>query len=142
MKSKITKQNLITYGIVIAFYIIVEILMMTGVLSSHMKGLLVPMTYYAVIAVALNLCVGILGELSIGHCGFMCIGAFTSAFFSRVTENSIPTVPRFIMAFIIGIAFAALFGFLIGIGGYEDLSGVRHVIKAQDLDRCGRAGFL
>ncbi len=115
MNKKQTKNNLITYGIVIAFYIIVEILMLTGNLSSHMKGLLVPMTYYAVIAVALNLCVGILGELSIGHCGFMCIGAFTSAFFSRATEMSIPTVPRFILAFIIGIAFAALFGFLIGI---------------------------
>ncbi len=113
--TKQTKSNLITYGIVIATYIIVEILMLTGNMSSHMKGLLVPMTYYAVIAVALNLCVGILGELSIGHCGFMCIGAFTSAFFSRATENSIPTVPRFIIAFIIGIAFAALFGFLIGI---------------------------
>ena len=113
--NKTTKSNLITYGIVIGAYIIVEILMLTGNLSSHMKGLLVPMTYYAVIAVALNLCVGILGELSIGHCGFMCIGAFCSAFFSRATENSIPTVPRFILAFIIGIAFAALFGFLIGI---------------------------
>ena len=113
--NKTTKSNLITYGIVIGAYIIVEILMLTGSLSSHMKGLLVPMTYYAVIAVALNLCVGILGELSIGHCGFMCIGAFASAFFSRATENLIPTVPRFIMAFVIGIALAALFGFLIGI---------------------------
>ncbi len=113
--NKTTKSNLITYGIVIGVYIIVEILMLTGNLSSHLKGLLVPMTYYAVIAVALNLCVGILGELSIGHCGFMCIGAFSSAFFSRATENAIPTVPRFILAFIIGIAFAALFGFLIGI---------------------------
>ena len=108
-------DNLITYGIVIAAYVIFQVLALTGNLSSHMKGLLVPMTYYAVIAVALNLCVGILGELSIGHCGFMCIGAFTSAFFSKATEQSIPTVPRFILAFIIGIAFAALFGFLIGI---------------------------
>ena len=73
------------------------------------------MTYYAVIAVALNLCVGILGELSIGHCGFMCIGAFSSAFFSRVTEESLPTAPRFFLAFVVGIAAAALFGFLIGI---------------------------
>ncbi len=113
--TKQKKSNLITYGIVIGLYIIVEILMLTGHMSSHMKGLLVPMTYYAVIAVALNLCVGILGELSIGHCGFMCIGAFSSAFFSRAMEESIPTVPRFIIAFVIGIAFAALFGFLIGI---------------------------
>ncbi len=113
--SKKSKDNLITYGIVIAAYLIFQILGITGNLSSHMKGLLVPMTYYAIIAVALNLCVGILGELSIGHCGFMCIGAFTSAFFSKVFENSIPTVLRFIIALIIGIAFAALFGFLIGI---------------------------
>ena len=113
--NKTTKNNLITYGIVIAAYIILEILMLTGNLSSHLKGLLVPMTYYAVIAVALNLCVGILGELSIGHCGFMCLGAFSSAFFSKATENALPTVPRFIIAFIIGIGVAALFGFLIGI---------------------------
>ncbi len=114
MKKK-SKDNLITYGIVVVAYLVFQILAMTGNLSSHMKGLLVPMTYYAVIAVALNLCVGILGELSIGHCGFMCIGAFTSAFFSKLTENSLPTAPRFFLAFIIGIAFAALFGFLIGI---------------------------
>ena len=37
---------------------------------------------YAIIAVALNLTVGILGELSLGHAGFMCVGAFSSAFFS------------------------------------------------------------
>ncbi|MCR5671119.1 MAG: branched-chain amino acid ABC transporter permease [Butyrivibrio sp.] len=115
MNKKITKNNLITYGIVIAAYIIIQVLSMTGGLSSHIKGLLVPMTYYAVIAVALNLCVGILGELSIGHCGFMCIGAFTSAFFSKATESAIPTAPRFFLAFVVGIAFAALFGFLIGI---------------------------
>jgi len=113
--TKKTRDNLITYGIVIVAYIVFQTLASTGNLSSHMKGLLVPMTYYAVIAVALNLCVGILGELSIGHCGFMCIGAFTSAFFSKVTEEGIPTVPRFILAFVIGIAMAALFGFLIGI---------------------------
>ena len=109
------KDNLITYGIVILAFIIFQVLSATGNLSSHMKGLLVPMTYYAVIAVSLNLCVGILGELSIGHCGFMCIGAFTSAFFSMATAQSLPTVPRFIIAFVIGIGFAALFGFLIGI---------------------------
>ena len=44
-----------------------------------------------------------------------CIGAFSSAFFSKVTENALPTVPRFFLAFVVGIAFAALFGFLIGI---------------------------
>ena len=113
--GKRKKDNLITYGIVVLAFIIFQVLSATGHLSSHMKGLLVPMTYYAVIAVALNLCVGILGELSIGHCGFMCIGAFTSAFFSKLTENVLPGGIRFFLAFVIGIGFAALFGFLIGI---------------------------
>ncbi|MBO4458921.1 MAG: branched-chain amino acid ABC transporter permease [Butyrivibrio sp.] len=113
--DKKTKDNLITYGIVVAAFLLIQVLASTGHLSSHMKGLLVPMTYYAIIAVALNLCVGILGELSIGHCGFMCIGAFTSAFFSKLTEETLPGGLRFFLAFVIGIGFAALFGFLIGI---------------------------
>ncbi len=113
--TKKTKDNLITYGIVIIAFVILQTLSATGNMSSHLKGLLVPMTYYAVIAVGLNLCVGILGELSIGHCGFMCIGAFTSAFFSKITQDVLPGGIRFFLAFVVGISFAALFGFLIGI---------------------------
>jgi len=45
----------------------------------------------------------------------MCIGAFTSAFFSKAFQDTIPDVPRFILALIIGTAMAAIFGFLIAI---------------------------
>jgi len=113
-KYKITNE-LKTYLIVILIYIIFEILMVTGLLSSHMKGLLVPMVYYAIAAVGLNLCVGILGELSIGHAGFMCIGAFSSAIFTNMVGDSMPWGLRFFLAFVVGIAVSALFGFLIGI---------------------------
>ncbi|WP_026506905.1 branched-chain amino acid ABC transporter permease [Butyrivibrio sp. MC2013] len=113
-KIKLSKEHK-TYIMVIAIYIIVEILMAAGVLSSHIKGLLVPMVYYAIAAVGLNLCVGILGELSIGHAGFMCIGAFSSAIFSNLVKDILPGGIRFLLAFVVGIAFAALFGFLIGI---------------------------
>ncbi len=113
--SMTTKNHLITYGMVIIFYLVMQILMMTGNLSSHLQGLLVPVCYYAICAVALNLCVGILGELSIGHCGFMCVGAFTSAVFSFVTKESMPAGPRFFIAFLIGVACSAVIGFLIGI---------------------------
>ncbi|MEE0955647.1 MAG: branched-chain amino acid ABC transporter permease [Eubacterium sp.] len=101
-------------GLVLA-YIIVEILLKSGALSSHMEGLLVPLCVYATMAVSLNLVVGILGELSLGHAGFMCVGAFSSAAFSRLTEESLPTFPRFLIAILIGSLLAALFGFLIGI---------------------------
>ena len=42
--------------------------------------------YYVILAVSLNLTVGILGELSLGHAGFMCVGAFTSAFFTKCMD--------------------------------------------------------
>ncbi len=113
--SKTTRDHLTTYAMVIVFYIVVQILIATGAIGSHIQGLLVPVCYYAVCAVALNLCVGILGELSIGHCGFMCVGAFTSAVFSFATQDMMPDGIRFLLALVIGVVCAGVIGFLIGI---------------------------
>ena len=113
--DKNLKSSLITYGMVIAFYIIMQTLVMTGNISSLMKGLLVPLCIYSIMAVSLNLTVGILGELSLGHAGFMCIGAFAGAFFSKCMNGAMPDLLRFICAILIGALFAAVFGFLIGI---------------------------
>ncbi len=113
--SKTSKDNFTTYGMVAAVYIIVMILTQAGLVSSQMQGLLVPLCVYATMAVSLNLVVGILGELSLGHAGFMCVGAFAGAFFSKLTESSMGTFPRFLLAILIGGAVAGIFGFLIGI---------------------------
>ncbi|WP_083790370.1 branched-chain amino acid ABC transporter permease [Enterocloster asparagiformis] len=91
-------------------------MMATGHMTSLMKGLLVPLCMYVILAVSLNLTVGILGELSLGHAGFMCVGAFSGAFFTKLTAEAIPNLQvRFILALIIGALVAALFGILIGI---------------------------
>ncbi len=109
-------QNLITaIAVIIVLYVVMAVMQSTGNLSSLMSGLLVPVCAYSLVAVGLNLCVGYLGELSLGHAGFMCVGAFTSAFFSKVYQGTIPDVPRFILALLIGTFFAGLFGFLIAI---------------------------
>lgn len=113
--NKSTKNTLITIGMVVIAYIIMTILASAGVLSSLMKGLLVPLCIYAIIAVALNLTVGILGELSLGHAGFMCVGAFSSAFFSICYKETMAAGPRFFLAIVIGALVSALFGLLIGI---------------------------
>ncbi len=116
--KKTVRSNLITIGMVVAAYIIVQILVGTGNISSLMKGLLVPMCVYAIAAVSLNLTVGILGELSLGHAGFMCVGAFSSAFFSKCMKMFVPGMPsgvRFLIAILIGAALAGLFGLIIGI---------------------------
>ena len=114
--NKTTRSNLITYGIVIAAYIIVEILISGGHMSSLMKGLLVPLCIYTIMAVSLNLTVGILGELSLGHAGFMCVGAFASSLFSICMLDTIPSAGiRFTLAILVGAAAAAAAGIVVGI---------------------------
>ena len=114
--NKSTRSNLITVGMLLLMYVIVQIMIANGSISNLLQGLLVPICYYSILAVSLNLTVGILGELSLGHAGFMCIGAFTGAFFSKVALNTIEnSFFRFAIAVLIGALVAALFGILIGV---------------------------
>ena len=114
--NKNTKSNFITYGMVIIAFIIMQTLIATGSISSLLEGIMVPVCIYVIMAVSLNLVVGILGELSLGHAGFMCVGAFSSAFFSKCMRDVIENgFLRFLLAMLIGIAVAAIFGIIIGI---------------------------
>lgn len=113
--NKTTKNDMITYAMVILAYIVVQLLVSTGHVSSLIQGLLVPFCTYVIVSIALNLTVGILGELSLGHAGFMCVGAFSSAVFSLACKDAIPGGLRFFLAILIGAAAAALVGFLVGI---------------------------
>ncbi len=114
--SKTTKSSLITYGIVALAYIFCEIFMRTGHMSSLMKGILVPLCIYVILAVSLNLTVGILGELSLGHAGFMCVGAFAGAVFSKCMAETITvSLLRFTLSLFVGVICAGICGVLIGI---------------------------
>lgn len=114
-KRKIFINNMITYGMVVAAYIIMQVLVGTGHISSLMKGLLVPFCIYVIMAVSLNLTVGILGELSLGHAGFMCVGAFAGALFSKCMKGAVDPTLGMVIAILIGAVTAALFGVIIGI---------------------------
>ncbi len=115
-QDKNFRSNMITFGMIILAYIVVEIFLQTGNMSSLMKGLLVPLCTYSIMAVSLNLVVGISGELSLGHAGFMCVGAFASATWTMLMKSSgLPMGFIFFIAILIGAASAALCGFLIGI---------------------------
>ena len=56
--NKTTKNNFVTYGIVILLFVIVQTLSATGNLSRLLTGLLVPLCVYTIAAVSLNLVVG------------------------------------------------------------------------------------
>lgn len=114
--TKTTKNNFITCGITLGLFVIFGILSFAGVLGSQYSGLLVPIGIYIILSISLNLTVGILGELSLGHAGFMCVGAYAGGIFSLLTQESInPSWLRMILALIVGGLAAAAFGVLIGI---------------------------
>lgn len=81
-QRKISKTNVVnfsTYLGMVIFFLVMTALSKAGVLNRSMTGLLVPICCYMSMAVSLNLTVGILGELSLGHAGFMSVGAFAAS---------------------------------------------------------------
>lgn len=119
MKKRLTKDKILgvsTYILVTAAFLVLQLLMNQGKLSSTMKGFLVPACAYIVLAVSLNLLVGICGELSLGHAGFMGIGAFSGVIVTALLAQAVPNgVLRLVIAMLVGGVLAGAIGFLIGI---------------------------
>ena len=114
--SKTSRANGLTYVMVVAAFVILQALSAGGGLSSTLQGQLVPICAYVVMALSLNLTVGILGELSLGHAGFMSVGAFSGVIVSQSLLTAVPNAPvRLAIAMVVGAIFAAVAGFLIGI---------------------------
>ena len=117
-KHKRLIYNLVTFGLVIAAYLILQNMIDTKSISRSLKGLLVPICSWIVMAVSLNLVIGFSGELSLGHAGFMSIGAYTGAivsgWFLSAFDMQDPTL-RLVLAILISGVVAGIFGALIGI---------------------------
>ncbi|MBP3305789.1 MAG: branched-chain amino acid ABC transporter permease [Oscillospiraceae bacterium] len=115
-RNKTSRTNFLTYALVTAAFIVMQSLSSAGVLGSAMKGYLVPLCAYIVMAISLNLLVGVCGELSLGHAGFMGIGAFSGIVAAALLKEIIPdNTLRLTAAMFIGGIMAGIFGFLIGI---------------------------
>ena len=116
LKNKNSLLNYSTYGLVILAFVVIQIMNGTGTLSASLGGMLVPICAYVVMAVSLNLTVGVLGELSLGHAGFMSVGSFAGVTAAVLLENVVPFAPlRLALALLVGALFAAAAGVLIGI---------------------------
>ncbi|MGM9613190.1 MAG: branched-chain amino acid ABC transporter permease [Butyricicoccus sp.] len=110
------RDYVLSFGIVIAAFVIVQGLILTGNITSSLKGQLVPICAYIVMAVSLNLTVGILGELSLGHAGFMSVGAFTGVVVTTMLTDTIPFAPlRLAIAMVVGGLLAAVAGVIVGV---------------------------
>ncbi len=110
------RTELVTYGLVILGYIIMQTLSASGSLKSSVQGFLVPICAYIVLAVSLNLVVGISGELSLGHAGFMGIGAFSGIIIAALLKDILPSpMITMVLAMAGGGIMAGIFGVIIGL---------------------------
>ena len=110
------RTNMLTYGVVIVGFVVMQLLGSMGMLSSSVKGFLIPICAYIVLAVSLNLVVGISGELSLGHAGFMGVGAFTGIVIAALLKDVLDSdVLRLVLAMIAGGITAGICGFVIGL---------------------------
>ncbi len=98
--------------LIIVIYLIIAYCVENNIFNRQIKSLLVPIGANVILAVSLNLVTGFLGELSLGHAGFMSIGAYTGALFTL--NMDLPGPVEFFIAIIFGGIVAAIFGFLIG----------------------------
>lgn len=108
-----SQNSLTVIGVVVA-YIVIAALLYSGNVSRQVAAMLIPVSCYIVLAVSLNLVVGLLGELSLGHAGFMAVGIFTGCLFSIATV-SLPMAIRLPVSMLIGGICAAAVGFVVGL---------------------------
>ncbi len=114
--KKHTKNSFLNYGIIILFFVIFQTLVSTKHISNSLQGQLIPICVYIVMALSLNLVVGISGELSLGHAGFMSVGAFSGVIVSTALKHSVENgALRLLIAVIVGAIIASVAGVIIGI---------------------------
>ena len=108
-------RDYITLIAVVLLYAVIAFLLYGGGLTRQISNMLIPISVYIVLAVSLNLVVGLLGELSLGHAGFMSVGLFSGCLLSIALEPLLPMAVRLPLSMLFGGLFAALFGFIVGL---------------------------
>ncbi len=124
MKTKsFPKEKLITYGInlvgIIVLYLFFKALFSNnafGASTSYIMGIATTGCYTIIMVTSLNLLTGFMGEFSLGHAGFMSVGAYSSAIVTNIlVETGMSKILLFIIALTVGGICAAITGVLVGI---------------------------
>lgn len=113
MKQKKWIPNVIILVLVLALYILLSVLISANIINPYYSGILTMVCINVILAVSLNLATGFLGQLVLGHAGFMSVGAYSAALFTMY--SGLPTVVSFPLALLVGGIVAAAFGVIIGV---------------------------
>lgn len=112
MTGKPMVRTLLTQGVpLLALYVVVLAGLNLGLIDDYLMATIATLCINIVLAVSLNLITGFTGQFSLGHAGFMAIGAYATG----LITIAMPTVPGFIVGLLVGGLLSALVGFLIGL---------------------------
>ncbi|MFO7154679.1 MAG: branched-chain amino acid ABC transporter permease [Caldicoprobacter oshimai] len=111
MKGILSTQFTRRLILVVLAYVIVQLLISVNIINDYLQATLTTICINIILAVSLNLITGFTGQFSLGHAGFMSIGAYTCALL--ILKD--PTMPNFLLGTLLGALLAALVGFLVGL---------------------------
>ncbi len=102
--------------LIVAIIAIIGALIKTGTISNYYNTILMLIGINIILTVSLNVATGYLGQLPLGHAGFMAVGGYAAGIFMKsVKGGMIDGVPSLIIGVILGGVVAAIFGLAIGI---------------------------
>lgn len=108
----VKKSSKVFWGYIalaVVVYAVVQVLLSSGMLDNYYNNMLITMAINIMLAVSLHLVIGITGQFSIGHAGFLAVGAYVSAIFTMNFETP------FIVSIAAGAIAAAIAGLIVGI---------------------------
>ena len=125
-KQQVLKSYIINAVAVVLLYLILLGAIQTGSITRYLQGIVMTIFINIILATSLNLTTGFLGQIAIGHAGFMSIGAYTAALFVKYIQSTgvvmlvdgDPTAQGqvfFLVSLLVGGLLAAVFGLLVGI---------------------------
>jgi ABC-type branched-chain amino acid transport system, permease component len=109
MKKSELKNMLVSFIFSMVIYGVMMFMMSSGVIGTYWSGVLILACINIILASSLNLASGYLGQLTLGHAGFMSVGAYVAALTSLYLQ-----MPLFV-GLIFGAIVAAGVGLIIGI---------------------------
>lgn len=112
MKKRMTGLTPLRKWLVLIFtFAIVQLLIQLNIINDYLQATIATIFINIILAVSLNLITGFTGQFSLGHAGFMSIGAYVCG----LTLLRIPTIGGFLAGLLTGAVLAAIVGFLVGL---------------------------
>ena len=115
-KELLNKANLAWLLLSIVSFVVLTILMKVGIIGSYYSITLYNIFINIILAVSLNLVIGVCGQFSLGHAGFMCIGAYCAG----IMVKMMPNMTGLAIGVLIGFALSTIVALIVSIPTFGD----------------------